>query len=148
MGAEASSNPTTSKGFKCVDGTSEGSSAALVATLWLGDDFHFSWGRGIQFGVFFPTCIFSFFSQVKIFSFHLQVNWWRSALGCSGGVGGQNGWEELWKIAILGASLCPDHPIFSLKPEGCLQFAVSIWSLGRIFGTKKNLSQDKFHKGF
>ena len=59
MGAEACSNPATSKGFKRIDRTSEGSSAALVATLWLGDDFHFSWGRGIQFGVFFPTCIFS-----------------------------------------------------------------------------------------
>ena len=59
MGAEASSNPTTSKPLKCIDGTSEGSSAALVATMWLGDDFHFSGGRGIQFGVFFSTCIFS-----------------------------------------------------------------------------------------
>ena len=142
MGAEASSNPTTSKGFKCIDGTSEGSSAALVATLWLGDDFHFLGGSGIQVVVSLRLVVFSFFSKWKSSPLiHLQVNWWRSALGCSGGVGGQNGWEELWKIAILGASLCPDHPIFSLKPEGCLQFAVSIWSLGRIFGTKKNLLQ-------
>ena len=98
--------------------------------------------------VFFDLHIFAFFFQVKIFSFHLQVNWWRSALGCFGGVGRQYGWEELWKVAILGASLCPDHPIFSLKPEGCLQFAVSIWSLGWIFWTKKNLLQHKFHKAF
>ena len=136
MGAEACSNPATSKGFKRIDRTSEGSSAALVATLWLGDDFHFSWGRGIQFVVSLRLLPLYFF-QVKIFSFHLQVNWRRSALGGSGCVGGQNGWEELWKIAILGASLCPDHPIFSLKPEGCLQFAVSLWSSGPTFLNKE-----------
>ena len=145
MGPEASSNPTTSKGFKCIDGTSEGSSAALVATLWLGDDFHFLWGIGIQFVLFFPLLHFLHFfpSRNLLLSSLFQVNWSRSALGCSGGVGGQNGWEELWKIAILGASLCPDHPIFSLKPEGCLQFAVSLWSSARIFWTKKNLLQHK-----
>ena len=59
MGAGASSNPTTSKGFKCIDRTSEGSSAALVATLWLGDDFHFSGGSGIQFVVSFRLVLFS-----------------------------------------------------------------------------------------
>ena len=61
MGAEASSNPTTSKRFKCIDGTSEGSSAALVATLWLGDDFHFVGGSGIQVVVSLRLVLFSFF---------------------------------------------------------------------------------------
>ena len=95
----------------------------------------------ICFNLFFQLVLFCIFFPSGNLRLSSPSHWRRSALGCSGGVGGQNGWEELWKIAILGASLCPDHPIFSVQPEGCLQFAVSIWSLGRIFGTKKNLLQ-------
>ena len=66
MGAEASSNPTTSKPFKCIDGTSEGSSAALVATLWLGDDFHFFGRQRDPVWCVFSTCtFFAFFSKSK-----------------------------------------------------------------------------------
>ena len=89
MGAEACSNPATSKGFKRIDRTSEGSSAALVATLWLGHDFHF-FGRKwdpVRFAfrpVFFPSqnLLLSSPSQpVKVSSGRFWLCWRAKPMG-------------------------------------------------------------------
>ena len=149
MGAEASSNPTTSEGFKRIDGTSEGSSAALVATLWLGDDFHFSGGRGIQFGVFSWLVHFLHFFP----SGNLLLSSPSQLVKVSSGL-----FWRCWRAKQMGRAL-KDRHFGSFPMSRPSNFQSQAWRVPSIcsvdlklglnfFGTKKNLLHHEFHKGF